>query len=349
MEIAEAPALSRCVATLRRSPEWIATAAILLAAEVVVIATLGRRPAGVVISNLIQVTLGVLCIVASWRASRRSGSLGSYFWRLITLTFFVWVAGQYLGFCSESLPGGSSLAPVSDLLFVFSTVPFGMALFLDPDHEPNRFDRLHILDFIQAILFWSAVYLFFRPLPGGHAPVDAPWKRNLVFDAVLTAGFLLRTVLTRSTVVRALFGRMLIFLCFSTLGDAYANYPGRDFRTGDWFDVYWSGLVAMAMLIAGTWNKSETDGPEPGAATRVHNIVVQELFPLLYPSLILVISSLALGYTPGRPSSFWVRLLARAPACFSRSAGCSSAKQGSWLRKRQRKARTSPRARSWRT
>jgi len=301
MEIGEAPALSRCVATLRRSPEWFASAAILLVAEVAVIATLGRRPTGVVISNLIQLTLGVLCIVASWRASRRSGSLGSYFWRLITLTFVVWVAGQYLGFCSESLPDGSSLAPVSDLLFVFSTVPFGMALFLDPDHEPDRFDRVHILDFIQTILFWSAVYLFFRPLPGDNAPVDAAWKRNLVFDAVLTAGFFLRVILTRSSVVRALFGRMLIFLCFSTLADAYANYPGRDFRTGDWFDVYWSGLVAIPMLLAGTWNKAETGGEEPGAPTRAHNIVVQQLFPLMYPSLILVISSLALGYTRWAP------------------------------------------------
>jgi len=137
MEIGEAPALSGYVATLRRSFGWITSAAILLAAEVVVIATLGRQPAGVVISNLIQLTLGLLCVIASWRASQRSGSLGSYFWRLITLTFVVWVAAQYLGFCSESLPGGSSLNPLSDLLFVFSTVPFGMALFLDPDHEPE--------------------------------------------------------------------------------------------------------------------------------------------------------------------------------------------------------------------
>jgi len=158
------------------------------------------------------------------------------------------------------------------------------------------------------------VYLFFRAVPGGHEPVDAAWKRNLVFDAVLTTGFFLRMVLTRSSVVRALFGRMLIFLCFSTLADAYANYPGRDFRTGDWFDVYWSGLLAIPLLLAGTWNKTENGGPESGAPTRAHNIVVQQLFPLLYPSLILVISSLELGY------SRW------APAIILGSFACSSAR-----------------------
>ena len=297
MEIGGNHRLLRGAAALLIAREWFAAATVLLIAEVTVIATFGRRPAGVVLSNLIQLTLGVLCIIAAWRAAHRSGSLGSYFWRLMTLTFVVWEAGQYVGFCAESLPGMSVLSQVSDPMFVFSTVPLGMVLFLDPDHEPNRFDRLHVLDFIQAILFWTVVYLFFRPLPGAGESVYAAWHRGLVFDSVLTVGFFLRVVLTRSDVVRALFGRMLLFLCLSTAADTYANYPGRNLRTGDWFDLCWGSLLAIPMLIAATWYETEAESPKAGTATRAHNIVVQQLFPLLYPTLILVVSSLALVYT----------------------------------------------------
>jgi|SRR5579871_319349 len=310
MRTGEATSSSRVAGALRLSPE-VTIAAALWLTEVGVITTLGRHPAGIVASNLIQTMLGGICLVAAWRASRRSGSLGKYFWRLISLTFAVWIAGQAVGFASE-WQEIAVLAPVSDLLFVFSTVPFGMALFLDPDHEPNHFDRLHVLDFVQAILFWTALYLYFRPLPGAIVPVDMAWKRNLVYDSVLTAGFVLRVVLTRSPIVRSLFGRMLVYIGLALLADAYANYPGRNYRTGDWFDLCWSGLVVIAILAAGSWHMAE--GAQTTAPTRAHNIVMQHLFPLLYPTLILVVASTALGNT------LW------APAIILGSFACSSAR-----------------------
>ena len=73
MEIGGNHRLSRGAAALLIAPEWFAAATVLLIAEVTVIATFGRRPAGVVLSNLIQLTLGVLCIIAAWRAAHRSG------------------------------------------------------------------------------------------------------------------------------------------------------------------------------------------------------------------------------------------------------------------------------------
>ena len=312
MEVAKGYTLFRGMALVRGSRKWFNTACSLLVANAAVIFTLGTTQPGPALSNLIQLTLGVLCILASWQAARRSGSLGQYFWRLITLTFAVWVVAQCVASYSDALVD-NPLARLADLLFVFSTVPFGMALFLDPDHEPNRFDRLHILDFIQAILFWMVVYLFFSPVSGSEL-ADSAWKRGLVFNAVLAAGFLLRAALTRSPVVRALFGRMLVFICFSGLADAYANYPGHNLRSGEWFDMCWSGLLGIPLLIAATWNKAEAANSGPGVPTRAHSIVVQQLFPILYPSLILVMSSLELGHT------------AWAPLIILASFACSSAR-----------------------
>ena len=262
----------------------------MLVAHAAVLASLGTGAAGPLLSNLLQLALGVLCVPACLEASRRSGSLGRYFWRLMTFTFVVWCVGQSLGTYNEFHPD-EALSGFNDLLFVASTVPFGMVLFLDPDHEPNRFDRLHILDFIQAILFWGSVYLYFSQPHPGTDPAYAAWKRSMVYDVVLTGAFFLRAVLTKSRVVCALFGRMLLFLLLASLADAYSNYPGRSLRAGRWYDIVWSLLLAIPLLIAATWNKAESSNAAAGGAARAHNIVVQQLFPLLYPLLILLMSA----------------------------------------------------------
>jgi len=269
---------------------WLWTGSALLVAHAAVLASLGTGADGPVLSNLLQLALGVLCVPACLEASRRSGSLGRYFWRLMTFTFVVWCVGQTLGTYNEFHPD-EALSGFNDLLFVASTVPFGMVLFLDPDHEPNRFDRLHILDFIQAILFWGSVYLYFSQPHPGTDPAYAAWKRSMVYDVVLTGAFFLRAVLTKSCVVRALFGRMLLFLLLASLADAYSNYPGRSLRAGRWYDIVWSLLLAIPLLIAATWNKAESSNASAGGAARAHNIVVQQLFPLLYPLLILLMSA----------------------------------------------------------
>ena len=80
-------------------------------------------------------TEGIACAFACYGASRRSGPLGQYFWRLITLTFVLWVVAQL----------ASTLKPlgvVADLLFVFSAFPLAMSLFLDPDGGAPRFGFL---------------------------------------------------------------------------------------------------------------------------------------------------------------------------------------------------------------
>ena len=262
----------------------------MLVAHAAVLAGFGTGSGGPFLSNLLQLALGILCVPACLEASRRSGSLGQYFWRLMTFTFVVWCAGQVLGTYNEFRPD-EALSRLNDLLFIASTVPFGMVLFLDPDHEPNHFDRLHILDFIQAILFWGSVYLYFSHPQPGTDPAYSAWRRTMVYNVVLTGAFFLRAVLTKSGVVRALFGRMLLFLLLAGLADAYSNYPGRNLRAGRWFDIVWSLLVAIPLVIAATWNKGESSSSTGDAPARAHNIVVQQLFPLLYPALILVMSA----------------------------------------------------------
>jgi signal transduction histidine kinase len=53
----------------------------------------------------------------------------------------------------------------------------------------------------------------------------------------------------------------------------------------------------IPLVLAATWDRTELANPKAEAHERAHNIVVQQLFPLLYPTLILVMwSRIAQGY-----------------------------------------------------
>jgi diguanylate cyclase (GGDEF)-like protein/PAS domain S-box-containing protein len=74
---------------------------------------------------------------------------------------------------------------------------------------------------------------------------------------------------------------MAIFLILSGLADSYALSPGHDLPPGGWFDLIWSALLAIPILIAATWkgaDESESDG-----STRSQRVIVDQVFPLLYP------------------------------------------------------------------
>jgi len=287
----------------RRAQAWVETrissrtvilvASALFLTQIAVIFHFGDRAVGGLLSNLIQLFLGLLCVLSAVRAFRRSGATGRDYWRSLAIAFTIWVVAQGLGTYLD----GSRLAAnvrfqhLDDFLFFCSLLPFGMMLFLDAEHEPGRFDRLHLLDFIQVCAFWGSAYLFF---PGGYTEQTAVgwgkfgWTPSLLIDGVLATSFLLRAVLTKSAVDRAFFSRMALFIGCSGLADSYGSYaPNQLVGIGRWFDLVWSALLAMPLLIAATWDRTEPASAEPPA--RTHDVVVQQFFPLLFPFFSLLL------------------------------------------------------------
>jgi diguanylate cyclase (GGDEF)-like protein len=261
-------------------------AAGLLLAQAAALAIFGDQPPGVLLSELIQLVIGILCILASAQAFCRSADVARYYWRWLVLTFSVWALAQGLGVYIDIF-ARVSLEPLDDLLFFVSVIPFGMLIFLDPDHEPNRFDRLHLLDFLQVCVFWVSVFLYFSPEFTSAKPFVIAgrfnWTRSIPFDGVLVATFLLRALLTKSPVVRRFFGRMAIFLFFSAIADSYAD----NLQPGHWFDLIWSLLLGIPLAIAATWKKGEMAGT--ASRERAQSIVINQFFPLLYPFFSLLI------------------------------------------------------------
>ncbi len=268
----------------------IAASCILVVVQAIVIATLGHRTFGPLFSDVTQLALGLICILACTEAFRRSQGIARYAWRLLAAAFVVWTIAQGLAVYAE-VSGDHSPDSLSDILFFLSVIPFGMLTFLDPDGEPNSFDRLHILDFVQVCILAVSILLCFSPKmwsPGDALRVGHfTWSRNIFFDGLLVVTFVLRAALTKSQGVRWLFGRMALFLLLSGLADSYALCPGQDLPPGGWFDLMWSALLGFPIVIAATW-KNATEGQRDGSP-KAQNIVVNQIFPLVYPLITFLV------------------------------------------------------------
>ncbi len=257
---------------------------------------------GQLFSALLLLVEGSACATACFGASRRSGPLGRYFWRLVTLSFLIWILAEAV----------DNLAPhtVGDFLFQLATFPLGMTLFLEPDYEPARFDPLHWADVVQTLLLWITLYVYFTPLGMAPSMYGPLWNRSGFVDCLLVLSFLLRGVFTNSPTIRSLFLRTSVYCIACGLAEVYGSVPPIP-RPGDWFDLVWGSVVIIAMVIASNWDRQEENASLriPGA----RHTIFQQLFPLLYPGLIMACLGGVAHYYPIAASAIGVGAF----VCFS--------------------------------
>src|SRR5205807_3654037 len=108
--------------------------------------------------------------------------------------------------------------------------------------------------------------------------------------SMVAGAFIMRAVLTSSRDARVLFGRMGIFLALSGCVDGLYYYgPGRGMKTGAWFDLFWSALLIVPMIIACNWKQQEAPVTELNSPRR-EKPIYSEIFYLIYPLLVLFMS-----------------------------------------------------------
>ncbi|HTW63125.1 MAG TPA: response regulator [Bryobacteraceae bacterium] len=270
------------------------------AACVLTFGTAGRGP---LFSGLVLISEGIASMVTCWYASRRSVSLGRYFWRLITLSFAIWILAEAVDLLANS-------HEIGDSIFQFSTLPLGMTLFLEPDFELRRFDPLHWADFIQTFLLWLTLYVYFTPsgmAPSMYGPL---WNRSLLVDSLLVATFLFRGTLTDSPTIRSLFLRMSVYCIACGAAEVYGSIPPIP-HPGDWYDLAWGTVVIIAMLIASSWDGSEIRSA--ASSNKARHIAFEQLFPLVYPAFIMALLGPLAHYYPIAAAAIGIAAF----ACFS--------------------------------
>jgi diguanylate cyclase (GGDEF)-like protein len=278
---------------LPRPPNIVIAAAFLLLIHIGVVLTFGTVAPGPLLSDLIQLTLGVLVIFACARASRISEGMARSVWRLTATAYVVWFVAQSLGLYSDLSTSANGAQWISNLLFCFWFAPLAMALFLGAESERGGLDTVVVLDFVQAILVCVAAYLYFFYLPKSESPGElahSVWAPYFVGYGFVASAFLVRAAITHSSAVRSLFGKLGVLLALSGMLDAMYYYgPGRNLKTGAWFDLLWSLFLLAPLVIATSWKQ-----PEPADLSselskgekRIHT----EFFYLFYPVLVLFMS-----------------------------------------------------------
>jgi diguanylate cyclase (GGDEF)-like protein len=256
-----------------------------------VLAKFHGTPIGTLLSDVVQLLIGTLCVRESIRAFHRSKDVGKYYCGWLALTFAVWVGAQAVGLYIDAT-ASHYLDALDSILFFLSGIPFGMLLFLDSEYEGCRFDRLHLLDVLQVCVFWVCVYLYFSKdqdlglTNSGWGPFG--WSTSLIFNGVLALSFSLRAVVPNSKTIRAFFCQMALYLFLSGLADSYFSFSPNQIHPGSWFDMVWSVLLCLPLIIAVTWKETQSVSAMPNK--RPQQIVVNQVFPLLYPffSLLLI-------------------------------------------------------------
>jgi len=273
----------------------VIAAVVLLLLHVGVVAGFGTAARGPFLSDLLQLTLGALVALACFRASRRSEGLACSVWRLTTVAYGLWLVAQAVSLCNDLFPGSATGSWISNLLFCFWFAPMAMAMFLDPEHEAGNLDALVALDFVQGTMVCIAAYLYFFYLPKAESSDELAhgvWAPYFVGYGFVAGAYLLRAALSRSRLARQLFGRLGLFLALSGCVDALYFYgPGRRLKTGAWFDILWSVMLVIPLILATTWRTAE----EPVAAyeegaPRPEKKIHSEMFHLFYPLLVLIMS-----------------------------------------------------------
>ena len=278
--------------TLSRSRMIVAVALVLWLVHVGVCFSLGATNPGPFLSDLIQLSIGGLLIASLLLAAERSEGMARAFWRLAVCAYGLWMVAQALGVYND-LARTPVVSWLANLLFCFWFAPLGMALFLDPEHETGRIDAIMVLDFVQALLVCVAAYVYFFYLPKSESPTGLShevWAPYFGGYALVALAFVLRAIFAHSRDVRVLFGTMGLFLSLSGCVDALYYYgPGQDLKTGQWFDLLWSVLLVVPMVIATAWKQAEAPAIPLGPPPRQKR-VFSEISYLLYPVLVLIMS-----------------------------------------------------------
>ncbi len=213
-------------------------------------------------SGIIEFILIVLAAAACFHAANRASGFARRFWRLMGIAFALYSAGQVLATYYDSVLHASLTEwwP-SDVLFLYHVAPMAMALFLADDSAESRVYRWQRwLDFLQIGIVSFSAYLFFLyvPLRSARRPEDINALYWWIFtwrNFILAFTFVLRAVLTKSRLVKSLFGRMAIFLVLFGICDSVFVYAQtwQGLQFGTWYELLWTIPRMLMIWLATSW------------------------------------------------------------------------------------------------
>jgi PAS domain S-box-containing protein len=279
------------MSTSRKSA--LVAAAFLIVVHVVLLAVRYGTPLASVWGDWIESAAGLVAALASWSASRRSGSFGRRVWRLISLSLILATLGQVLyTYYFDYLQGSNSGMWPSDILVFFWAVPAMMTLFLSPRDPDSGFRWLRLCDFVQVCTLVLALELSLLYVPSrwqfSEQAMDyRSFRAAVVFFGLLAFSFLARGILTPFRTARAFFFRLAAFLFafgITTNTTLYGMAAGN-YQQGTWPDLLWTLTYCFLVGIAATWTGTEPL-PETAEPRALNMQMLAQFSPLLIPAIV---------------------------------------------------------------
>jgi PAS domain S-box-containing protein len=250
-------------------------------------------------SSIVEFVLLLLAVAACFEAAARAAGYARRFWRLMGIAFVLYAAGQVLATYYDSVLHASLLEwwP-SDVFFLYHYAPMAMALFLADDSAESQVYRWQRwLDFLQIGIVSFSAYIFFLYLPL-HASRRAEDLNSLYWwiftwrNFIVAMTFVLRAGLTKSRLVRSLFGRMAVFLVLFGIGDSVFVYAQtwQDLHFGTWYELLWSIPRTLMVWLATSWVAPKE--PEPALKeTSSESLLLAQFAHIAFPLLVLAMAS----------------------------------------------------------
>jgi PAS domain S-box-containing protein len=254
-------------------------------------------------SHIIEFVLLLLTVAACFEAAARGEGYARRFWRLMGIAFALYATGQVLATYYDSVLHASLLEwwP-SDVFFLFHYAPMAMALFLGDDSAESKVYRWQRwLDFLQIGIVSFSAYIFFLylPLRSVRQPEDINTLYWWVFTSrnfILALTFVLRAALTKSRLVKSLFGRMAIFLVVFGIGDSFFVYAQtwQGLQFGTWYELLWTLPRTLMVWLATSW-RAPTEPEQPIKETSSESLLLAQFAHIAFPLLVLAMATSAIG------------------------------------------------------
>src|SRR5437899_12508701 len=254
-------------------------------------------------SSIVEFVLIVLAAAACFQTANRASGFARRFLRLMGIAFALSSAGQVLATYYDSVLHASLTEwwP-SDILFLYHVAPMAMALFLSDDSAESRVYRWQRwLDFLQiGIVSFSAYFFFlYLPLHSVRRPEEIDALYWWVFtwrNFILAFTFVLRAVLTKSRLVKSLFGRMAIFLVLFGICDSVFVYAQtwQGLKFGTWYELLWTFPRTLMVWLAASWSAPQE--PEPALnESSSESLLLAQFAHIAFPLLVLAMATSAIG------------------------------------------------------
>jgi PAS domain S-box-containing protein len=270
----------------------------LFVAHAMVLFVFGRNGHGPLLSNLIQLAIGVGALSIVVRAASRSDSFARRVWLLVATALIVWNAAQaFITYYENVLRVPYSSPYPSDPLLFFWVMPLFMVLVIDEETASSSIDWIPVMDFAQVVIVAVAIHQstlaapVFWQTPSGWL-LGRTWDATNMRDALLTALLLLRAMAARHPLVRSIFLRITAFFVCYQVADILYHYGEEywGFVTGSHWDLLWSLPFLVLAVAAATWNHLDESDLQTSLA---HTERVKRI--LVVSSLVLPIVVLFLG------------------------------------------------------